>query len=103
MRQTDGKINTTDIVKKQYENAGNLNTRISIHSKYSANKLGFGNWIVSNYEIKPEYRILEPGCGTGDMWRGHLELFSGVSEVFSTDFKTFLNATAFEPLKEDTF
>lgn len=56
MRQTDGKINTTDIVKKQYENAGNLNTRISIHSKYSANKLGFGNWIVSN---KGKYRQKE--------------------------------------------
>ncbi|MBO4640022.1 MAG: GNAT family N-acetyltransferase [Treponema sp.] len=30
-------------VKKQYASAGNLNTRISIHQKYSTNKMGFGN------------------------------------------------------------
>ena len=35
-----------DIVKEQYQNATHLSTRISIHSKYSVNKMGFGNWIV---------------------------------------------------------
>ena len=42
-------LNNTEIVKEQYKTANNLNTRISIHSKYSMNKMGFGNWIVSNY------------------------------------------------------
>lgn len=62
-------INNSDVVKQQYMNATNLNTRISIHSKYSQNKLGFGNWIVSNYGIKEGMRILELGCGTGDTLR----------------------------------
>lgn len=43
--------NDTMIVKHQYTNANNLNTRISIHDKYSTNKMGFDNWIVSNYRI----------------------------------------------------
>ena len=38
-------INDTSIVKKQYATANNLNTRISIHDKYSTNKMGFGNWL----------------------------------------------------------
>lgn len=79
-------LNNSDNVKEQYKNATNLNTRISIHSKYSVNKIGFGNWIVSNYEIKEGMRILELGCGTGDMWKGHLELLDNISEIILTDF-----------------
>ena len=52
------KLNDTNIVKKQYENASKLNTRISIHEKYSTNKLGFGNWIFSNYRIENGMKIL---------------------------------------------
>ena len=47
-------INNQKDVKEQYANAGNLNTRISIHQKYSTNKMGFGNWIFSNYKIAPD-------------------------------------------------
>lgn len=70
---------------KQYKNADNLNKRIAIHD-YSTNKLGFGNWIVSHYEIKPGYRILELGCGTGDMWKKHLNLLDGNTSLTLTDF-----------------
>lgn len=79
-------MNSGDVVKEQYKNATNLNTRISIHSKYSTNKMGFGNWIVSNYEIKEGMRILELGCGTGDMWKEHMKLLDNVSEIVLTDF-----------------
>ena len=79
-------INDKEIVKKQYENASNLNTRISIHDKYSVNKQGFGNWIVSNYQITDGMRILELGCGTGDMWTGKSNLIAKCAELVLTDF-----------------
>ena len=63
------KINDSSVVKQQYATANNLNTRISIHDKYSTNKLGFGNWIFSNYRIDKGAKVLELGCGTGDMWK----------------------------------
>ena len=59
-------INNQKDVKEQYANAGNLNTRISIHQKYSTNKMGFGNWIFSNYKITPDMKVLELGCGKGE-------------------------------------
>ena len=49
------------------QTAKNLNARISTHDKYSTNHQPFGDWIVSNYEIKWCSQILELGCGTGDM------------------------------------
>ena len=61
-------INEINTVKKQYQNANNLNTRISIHDKYSTNKMGFGNWIYSNYSIPDGSKVLELGCGTATMW-----------------------------------
>ena len=48
------KINDVQVVKQQYATANNLNTRISIHDKYSTNKIGFGNWIISIIELKKE-------------------------------------------------
>lgn len=79
-------INNSDTVIEQYKSATNLNTRISIHSKYSVNKMGFGNWIISRYEIKDGMRILELGCGTGDMWKNHINLLDYISEIILTDF-----------------
>ena len=89
-----GAINDKDIVQKQYKNAANLNTRISIHDKYSVNKQGFGNWIVSNYQITKGMRVLELGCGTGDMWTRKSDLITKCSELVLTDFSEGMIQTA---------
>ena len=72
---------------RQYQNADNLNKRIAIHD-YSTNKMGFGNWIVSHYEIEPGFRILELGCGTGSMWKDHLNLIENGVSLTLTDFSS---------------
>ena len=64
-------INDSETVKDQYSTSESLSTRISIHDKYSTNKTGFGNWIFSNYDIRDGMKVLELGCGTGSMWKGH--------------------------------
>ena len=89
-----GAINDKDIVQKQYESATNLNTRISIHDKYSVNKQGFGNWIVSNYQITNGMRVLELGCGTGDMWARKSSLIAKCTELVLTDFSEGMIQTA---------
>lgn len=79
-------INDKKVVEKQYSTSKNLNTRISIHDKYSTNKQGFGNWIYSHYEIEDGARVLELGCGTGSMWKGHEELIKKCGELVLSDF-----------------
>lgn len=79
-------INDTASVKKQYRNSDNLNTRISIHDKYSVNKQGFGNWITDHYEIKEGMIVLELGCGTGSMWAGKGELIRKCGRLILSDF-----------------
>lgn len=79
-------INDKTFVQNQYSTSKNLNTRISIHDKYSTNKQGFGNWIYSHYEIEDGARVLELGCGTGSMWKGHDELIKKCGELVLSDF-----------------
>lgn len=94
-------LNNSTIIKEQYKTASNLNTRISIHAKYSTNKESFGDWIVSNYKIKDGMRILELGCGTGDMWKGHLDLLENETELVLTDFSEGMLQTTRELLGEN--
>ena len=81
-------------IEKQYKTSENLNTRISIHDKYSTNKQTFGDWIMSHYEIEPGAKILELGCGTGSMWVNNLHLLSGGTSLTLTDFSAGMLETA---------
>ncbi|MDE6208183.1 MAG: class I SAM-dependent methyltransferase [Lachnospiraceae bacterium] len=91
-------INDTAILKQQYANASNLNTRISIHDKYSTNKMGFGNWIVSNYRIDKGMKVLELGCGTGNMWKDRDDVINSCSKLVLSDFSEGMVATTKENL-----
>lgn len=87
-------INDTGVVKKQYESSSNLSTRISIHDKYSTNKMGFGNWIFSNYSIEKGSKVLELGCGTADMWLGREKDTESFSQLILSDFSEGMLKTA---------
>lgn len=79
------KINDEFVVKQQYATSNNLNTRMSIHDKYSTNKMGFRNWIVSNYRIDLGVKVLELGCGTGEMWKNRESLIANCSTLILSD------------------
>lgn len=81
-----GLLNEHSAVQKQYSTANNLNTRISIHDKYSTNKLGFNNWLFSNYDISPNSEILDIGCGTAQIWKQNLHLLHKSVKLRLTDF-----------------
>lgn len=94
-------LQNTGFLKKQYKNANNLNRRISIHDKYSTNKIGFGNWIFSKYDILPNSLILELGCGTGDMWKNNLDRIKNGSKLVLTDFSEGMLESAQKNLSAD--
>ncbi len=92
-------INDHTTVRKQYHTADRLNTRISIHSKYSTNKQGFGNWILSHYEIREGMAVLELGCGTGEMWVNQDEMISRCGRFVLSDFSEGMLNKAKETLR----
>lgn len=88
------RINNISVVKQQYATANNLDTRISIHDKHSTNSLGFGNWIFSNYRIDKGAKVLELGCGTGNMWKNRESVICACSKIILSDFSEGMVAAA---------
>lgn len=80
------------VVSNQYATSVRLETRISIHEKYSRNRQPFGEWIVSHYHLQPGERVLELGCGTGSMWR--TVILPGNCHVTLTDLSAGMLETA---------
>lgn len=58
---------------EQYRNATNLNARIELHRRFSANLYGWQRWVFDQLDLPPAARILELGCGTAALWRENLE------------------------------
>ncbi len=97
-----GQLTDTQTLNSQYGTADKLNTRISIHAKYSVNKQGFGNWITEHYRFPEGASVLELGCGTGDMWKGKGELIARCGRLVLSDFSAGMLDKAKETLKDET-
>ncbi|MBP3870002.1 MAG: methyltransferase domain-containing protein [Faecalicoccus sp.] len=69
---------------EHYKNAKNLNFRISLHKTYSTNPKGWFGWLAQQIDFSKINRLLEVGCGTGDLWNSiHIDLTN--REIFLTD------------------
>lgn len=62
--------------------------------KYSTNKQGYSNWLVSNYDVCKGMNILELGCGTGTLWIGHDDLVERCGKLILIDLSEGMLETA---------
>lgn len=97
-------INDFNSVKKQYSSTTNLNTRISIHEKYSINKQGFGNWIFEQYDLSGNSNILELGCGNGEIWKSnYVKIPSNIIITITDYFSSMIKAAQKNIPKDERF
>lgn len=87
-------INDSEKVREQYTKASGLKTRISIHDKYSTNKMGISNWNFTIYQIEKGMKVLELGCGTGAMWIDHKDVIEKCSELVLSDLSEGMISSA---------
>ncbi|MCJ7661410.1 MAG: class I SAM-dependent methyltransferase, partial [Anaerolineales bacterium] len=81
-RLTDPKY----LLTKQYPNAANLQTRIGLHKKFSTNTTGWFPWVFDHLNLPPTCRILELGCGPGDLWLENMTHIPAGWQLTVTDF-----------------
>lgn len=80
-----GSSNDPAAVKAQYAVPKGLETRVSFHEKYSVNKQGYNDWLVSKYDIREGMTVLEIGCGAGSLWFGREEIVSRCGKLILAD------------------
>lgn len=69
---------------EHYKNAKNLNFRISLHKTYSVNPEGWFSWLARQIDFSRVNRLLEIGCGTGELWDS-ISVDLSNREIFLTD------------------
>jgi len=69
----------------QYGDAGWLSTRIEIQERYSSNPEGWFQWLFDRFHLQRQSRILELGCGPGDLWIENSDRLPDGLEVVLSD------------------
>lgn len=52
----------------QYDTSANLETRISLHRKFSDSEVDWFDWVADHLALRVDDRVLEVGAGTGLLW-----------------------------------
>lgn len=58
---------------QQYKTPANLDARIALHRRFSANPYPWFRWVYDQLDLQPGLALLELGCGPGDLWRENRE------------------------------
>lgn len=68
---------------EQYKNSTNINIRIQLHEKYSVNPVSWFEWLFQQYHLKDGMKILEIGCGNGQLWKVNHQNLPDISLTLS--------------------
>ena len=76
------------LLKEQYHNVQKLSARVRIHERFSTSDQDFHRWFFDYLlQVAPaEARVLEAGCGRGDIWRKNAERIPVGWHIRLTDF-----------------
>ena len=90
-----------DIIKKQYENSTNIESRINLHNKCSINKENWFVWLYKNLNLKENQKVLEIGSGNAALWKENLDLLPYNIEITLSDISLGMLKNAKDNLKND--
>jgi len=84
---------------QQYRTNDNLETRIALHERFSVNPYTWRRWMFDQLDFPAGARILELGCGPGDLWLENAEGVQGDWRLSLTDLSHGMVAEAQRKLK----
>jgi ubiquinone/menaquinone biosynthesis C-methylase UbiE len=76
-----------DFLKNEaYGGAGDLKTRIQIQEEYNTSPFNWFHWLYQRFDLPSQSRILELGCGPGDLWQKNFDRMPPGWEIILSDF-----------------
>lgn len=87
MQQTrpDGRLNLA-YVKKEYADESQLNVRYLTHQRYTLDPVDFVEWTLARVPWRGDERVLDVGCGPGDLLRSMARRPAGWRLLAGLDF-----------------
>ncbi|MGI6258336.1 MAG: class I SAM-dependent methyltransferase [Anaerolineaceae bacterium] len=79
------KTNPEYLSNVQYQNSGNLSSRIQIHQRFSTGQQNWYEFVLELAKIKAGMTVLELGCGSSALWRGNYVRLPESASFFLSD------------------
>ena len=95
-------LDRAERVSELYIKKDTLSTRINLHAKYSINKYGWHNWVFDQYKLTENMKILEFGCGTGNIWIDKEKEIHKNTQIILTDISPLMIEKVKENLNKNT-
>lgn len=90
------------LLNKQYQDDSNLGARINLHKQFSTNLDSWFGWVFDIFDLPAICRILEVGCGPGDLWLENINRIPKRWEIILTDFSPGMVQRAKQTLSEQS-
>ncbi|MFX0094460.1 MAG: class I SAM-dependent methyltransferase, partial [Candidatus Hodarchaeota archaeon] len=74
-----------EFAELQYKTHRNLSSRMNFWS-YGTNPESLQKWIFSKIQLQKDERVLELGCGTGQLWLENLKDIPATCSIILSDF-----------------
>lgn len=72
-------------LREQYKSSSNLLSRASLHSRFSTNPENWFEWLFNRFNFPENAKVLEVGCGPGEMWKANRHRLSDRWRITLTD------------------
>lgn len=87
-------------VGSQYRTAANFDARVRIYELFDVNPERWPRWLFARLALAEGERVLEVGCGTGNLWRDNAERIPGGVSLMLTDLSPGMLEQARARLRE---
>ena len=92
--------NMEHAVVEQYKTSVNINARIGLHRRFSHNPVDWFSWIAGQIPFENMEKILEVGCGNGQLWQQVPGEILEKREIHVTDASSGMVEDAAEALEK---
>lgn len=95
---------TQSAIGEQYRSSQNLDARIALHDRFSTNSYDWMRWVFDHMlDAAPDSRVLEIGCGSGQLWKNNLDRIPSTWAVTLSDASAGMIETTQQALAGSAF